>query len=90
MMGISAQVSLYPIRRAHTSPVIEHALRVFRAHGLVIWPGDMSTLVTGDVDAVFAGLKESFAQAAEQGDIVMVVTLSNACPVTEASISQSL
>jgi hypothetical protein len=50
----------------------------------------MSTVVTGDVDAVFAGLKESFAQAAEQGDIVMVVTLSNACPVTEASVSQSL
>jgi hypothetical protein len=50
----------------------------------------MSTLVTGDLDAVFAGVKDAFAQAAEQGDIVMVVTLSNACPVIEATAPESL
>lgn len=90
MIGISAQVSLYPLRSAHVSPVIEQALRVFQVHGLVVRPGDMSTLVTGDDDAVFAGLKEIFAQAAQQGDVVMVVTLSNACPTPRASVSQSL
>jgi uncharacterized protein YqgV (UPF0045/DUF77 family) len=90
MIGISAQVSLYPLRQAHLSPVVEQALHVFRAQGLTVRPGDMSTLVTGDDEAVFASLKEIFAQAAHQGDVVMVVTLSNACPISEAPASQPL
>jgi uncharacterized protein YqgV (UPF0045/DUF77 family) len=90
MIGISAQVSLYPLRSAHTSPVIEQALHVFQAHGLTVRPGDMSTLVTGDDEAVFAGLQETFMQAAQQGDVVMVVTLSNACPPSKAPASPSL
>jgi uncharacterized protein YqgV (UPF0045/DUF77 family) len=81
------QVSLYPLRQAHLSPVIEQASRVFRAHGLAVKPGDMSTLVTGDDEAVFAGLKEIFTKAAQHGDVVMVVTLSNACPVAETPTS---
>jgi uncharacterized protein YqgV (UPF0045/DUF77 family) len=72
------------------SPVIEQALHVFQTHGLAVRPGDMSTLVTGDDEAVFASLKELFAQAAQQGDVVMVVTLSNACPMSEAHASRSL
>jgi hypothetical protein len=50
----------------------------------------MSTLVTGDDEAVFLSLKELFEQAAQQGDVVMVVTLSNACPMSEAPASESL
>lgn len=84
MIAISAQVSLYPLRQAHLSPLIDQAGRVFRAHGLAVKSGDMSTLVTGDGEAVFAGLQDVFAQAVQQGDVVMVLTLSNACPVTEA------
>ena len=89
MIGISAQVSLYPLRQAHVSPVIEQALHVFQAHGLAVRPGDMSTLVTGDDEAVFISLKELFEQAAQAGDIVMVVTLSNACPRPQASAAQN-
>jgi uncharacterized protein YqgV (UPF0045/DUF77 family) len=90
MIGISAQVSLYPLRQAHVSPAIEQALHVFQAHGLVVRPGDMSTLVTGSDEAVFDSLKEIFAQTALQGDVVMVVTLSNACPMSDAPPSPSL
>ena len=35
----------------------------------------------GGHDTVFDALKQAFQVAAEQGEIVMVVTLSNACPV---------
>ncbi len=90
MIRTSAQVSLYPLRSGHVSPSIEQALRVFRAHGLAVRPGDMSTLVTGDNEDVFRSLKELFEQAARQGDVVMVVTLSNACPMSEAPASQDL
>ena len=40
----------------------------------------MSTLVTGELDAVLDGLREAFRAAAQAGPVVMTVTLSNACP----------
>jgi uncharacterized protein YqgV (UPF0045/DUF77 family) len=90
MSKTAAQVSLYPLRSARVSPGVEQALRVFRARGLSVRPGYMSTLVTGDNEEVFKSLKELFDQAARQGDVVMVVTLSNACPMSEAPSSQDL
>jgi hypothetical protein len=41
----------------------------------------MSTIVVGDEAVIFAALGEAFAKAAELGEIVMTVTVSNACPV---------
>jgi uncharacterized protein YqgV (UPF0045/DUF77 family) len=81
MTGVSAQVSLYPLRQEELSPAINAALTVFRGHGLEVQPGPMSSIVTGDDEAVFAALREAFCRAAEQGEVVMEITLSNACPV---------
>lgn len=81
MIGIAAQVSLYPLRQSSLSPAIDQALQIFQEHGLSVEPGAMSTLITGDDAAVFAALQEAFRRAAEQGQVVMVVTFSNACPV---------
>jgi uncharacterized protein YqgV (UPF0045/DUF77 family) len=80
-MEVAAQVSLYPLRQAGLSPAIERALAIFREHGLKVTPGAMSTLVSGGHDTVFDGLKKAFRQVAEEGETVMVVTLSNACPL---------
>lgn len=81
MSGISAQVSLYPLRQEDLSPAIEAALETFRAHGLEVQPGAMSSLISGDEGAVFSALQAAFHRLAEQGQAVMVVTFSNACPV---------
>jgi uncharacterized protein YqgV (UPF0045/DUF77 family) len=80
-MDVAAQVSLYPLRQPELSSVIERALAVFREHELEVTPGSMSTMVSGDCDRMFDALKQAFQVTAEQGEIVMVVTLSNACPV---------
>ena len=82
---ITAQVSVYPLRQVSIGPAIREAVRVFRQHGLETRTGAMSTLVRGEEPAVFAALEEAFHQAAENGDAVMVVTLSNACPSPEES-----
>lgn len=90
MIGITAQVSLYPLRQESLSPVIDKALQTFRAHGLEVEPGSMSSLLVGDDVAIFAALQEALRQAAEDGHVVMTATLSNACPVPgkrEASIT---
>jgi len=81
MIGLSVQVSLYPLRQESLSPAIAQALRIFQQHGLEVEPGAMSTLLVGDDEAVFAALQEAFRQAAQQGHIVMIATFSNACPV---------
>jgi tRNA-Thr(GGU) m(6)t(6)A37 methyltransferase TsaA len=77
---IAAQISLYPLRQTSLSSPIGDALRIFREHGLDVMPGAMSSLLSGDDSAVFSALHEAFRRAAEQGEVVMVVTFSNACP----------
>ena len=85
MDTITAQVSLYPLRQVSIGPPIREAVRVFRECGLNTHVGEMSTLVWGEEQTVFAALQEAFHQAAERGDMVMTVTLSNACPSPEES-----
>ena len=79
-MQISAQLSLYPLGQADLSPAIDAVWQALHAYGLSVEPGTMSTMIRGEDGLVFAGLRESFAQAAQFGGTVMVVTLSNACP----------
>ncbi len=80
-IGISAQVSLYPLRQRELGPAIDMALTTFRQHGLEVSPGPMSTMVSGSADVLFRALQEAFSAAAAAGDVVMSVTFSNACPV---------
>jgi uncharacterized protein YqgV (UPF0045/DUF77 family) len=88
MSIISAQVSLYPLKRADLSPAIYQALNIFREHGLDVTPGSMSTLITGDEATVFAALQAAFQHAARQGRVVMVTTFSNVCPPPKAVAEQ--
>ena len=80
-MPAAAQVSIYPLRQESLTPVIEKVLEGFRDHGLDVSPGAMSSIVTGDDDSLFEALKEAFQKASLETEIVMVVTISNACPV---------
>lgn len=84
MTTLTAQVSVYPLRQPRLSPTIDEAVTICRAHGLDVRPGPMSTLVSGNDEALFAALKEALRGAAARGEVVMVVTLSNACPAPAA------
>ncbi len=89
MSIISAQVSLYPLRQKSIGPPIRETVRILRQRGLHTRVGEMSTLVWGEEGAVFDALQEVFHQAAELGDAVMAVTLSNACPEPKESPSDA-
>ena len=80
METVSAQVSLYPLRQASIGPTVREIVRVLRESDIETRVGEMSTLVWGEEQAVFQALQAAFHQAAGRGDVVMVVTLSNACP----------
>jgi tRNA-Thr(GGU) m(6)t(6)A37 methyltransferase TsaA len=90
VIGTAAQVSLYPLGQESLAPAIDEALRIFRKHGLEVEPGAMSSLLTGDDDAIFAALQEAFVHVAGQGRVVMVTTFSNACPVPSQKEQESI
>jgi uncharacterized protein YqgV (UPF0045/DUF77 family) len=79
-MEVSCQFSLYPLGVEHLGPGIAAALSALQERGLTVEAGAMSSVVSGPVDAVFAGLADAFAAAAN-GRLVLVATVSNACPV---------
>jgi uncharacterized protein YqgV (UPF0045/DUF77 family) len=81
MTGVSAQVSLYPLGQQDLAPAIQAVLDVFAAQGLPHEVGSMSTVTWGDDEAVFRALREAFRAATRLGPAVLVVTLSNACPL---------
>ena len=83
MTTASAQISIYPLRQDRLSPAVEAVRIALAAHGLSSTIGPMSTTVVGDDTAIFAALAEAFAKATEIGQVVMNVTVSNACPVAE-------
>jgi hypothetical protein len=51
------------------------------AHGLTPQVGPMSTIVVAEDGAIFAALGDAFPDAAALGEVVMTLTVSNACPV---------
>jgi uncharacterized protein YqgV (UPF0045/DUF77 family) len=83
MPGVSAQVSVYPLRQEQLSPAITKVLDIFQEHGLDTNSGSMSTIISGSSETVFAALQAAFQSVAGQGQVVMVVTFSNACPLPE-------
>lgn len=77
----SAQISMYPLRQEHVGQVIETVRAAFEARGLKPQIGPMSTYVVGEDGLIFAALTEAFAKAASRGEVVMTITVSNACPI---------
>jgi uncharacterized protein YqgV (UPF0045/DUF77 family) len=80
-MPVAAQVSIYPLRQQKFSPVINKALEIFRVKGLNVEMGAMSTIISGEDEPLFTAIKEVYESLAEKGELVMIVTFSNACPV---------
>lgn len=80
-MYIGAQVSLYPLGQADLLPAIQDVWQALEEAGLPKEPGPLSTLVYGEGAAILEALRRGFERAAERGPAVMVVTLTNACPL---------
>jgi uncharacterized protein YqgV (UPF0045/DUF77 family) len=82
-MIASAQVSVYPLRQERLGPPIEVVRASLTEHGLAPQTGTMSTVIVGEDAAIFAALAEAFSRTAALGEVVMTVTVSNACPIPE-------
>lgn len=79
-LPLSAQLSIYPLRQLSLSLTINESLEVLKAFGLRLIPGSMSTLILGETNQLWSALKKVFSVASKHGEVVMILTLSNACP----------
>lgn len=82
-MFIGAQVSLYPLGQPDLAPAIQEIWDQLEEAQLQQEPGPMSTLVWGEDQQVLDALRKGFQQATQHGPAVLVITLTNACPVPE-------
>ena len=80
MTGISAQVSLYPLRTPRLSQPISKFCESLVQSGVRVEMGNMSTTISGDLGQVFDGLKSAMLELSKEHEVVLVMKLSNACP----------
>jgi len=83
-MGVSVQVSFYALGGPDLTGAIDRFLDVLRQRGLTHEVGAMSTVIWGDLDEVFAALRDAYEQASVGHATVMALTVSNACPTPSA------
>lgn len=88
-MNVGAQISLYPLGQEDLAPAIQEIWDALEEAGLQQEPGPMSTLAYGEDEAILAALREGFHRAAERGPAVLVITLTNACPMPDGSTSEA-
>ncbi len=79
-MKVQAEVSLYPLRTPSLSEAINGFLGRVRRPGLVVEVTPMSTRIEGESGELFQALREAFDAVAAGRDVVLTLTVSNACP----------
>lgn len=79
-MNIQAEISLYPLRRKTMSEVIYPFVEQLQARGLEVEMGSLSTTVRGPAGELFDAVRDAFEQAAENGDVALILKATNALP----------
>ena len=79
-MFIQAEISLYPLGTANLDTAIGSFIDALSRPGVFVAPGNMSTVVEGEMADVFEALQAAMTAASEQDHVVMVLKMSNACP----------
>lgn len=80
---LGCQFSIYPLRQDEIGGPIEAAIQAAHAEGCTVRVGNLSTLMWGDEDQVFAALRAAFRAAQHNGPAVMTATLAAGMPGDE-------
>ncbi len=79
-MNVQAEISLYPLRALDIGEAIRGFNQRLQRSGIEVRPSDMSTVLSGESSVVFTAVSDAFTAASEEGDVVMIMKASNACP----------
>lgn len=78
-MFLACQMSLYPLGKDNYTAIIKEAVAVLEGSGVEVEVNAMSTIIRGEEEAVWQAVRRLFQVAAERGEAVMVMTVSNRC-----------
>ncbi len=78
MEKLCAEVSVYPLKTGDGSSIIENSIESLKQHGVNYSVGSISTHLHGDEAQLWQGLQEMFRNAKDNGEVSMVVTITNA------------
>lgn len=74
---ITAEVALYPLKTNNATDVINESINTLDGSGVEYSVNSMNTHITGTKEDVFSSLEKMFEEAKENGEVSMVVTVSN-------------
>lgn len=74
---ITAEVAVYPLKTSDATGVINNSIDVLKGSTLEYDVNSMNTRIVGKEEDVFNGLMSMFRQAEKNGEISMVVTITN-------------
>ncbi|MBN1628938.1 MAG: hypothetical protein JW990_04185 [Thermoleophilia bacterium] len=80
---MGCQFSIYPLRQDEIGIPIRAAVEAARAEGCSVRVSNLSTLLAGSEEQVFAGLRAAFRAAQQHGSTVMVATFAAGPPTDE-------
>jgi uncharacterized protein YqgV (UPF0045/DUF77 family) len=80
---VGCQFSVYPLRQGDIDTPVQASIHAARLEGCEVRVGNLSTLVWGSEDDVFAALRAAFRAAQRQGPAVVTATLAAGMPTDE-------
>jgi uncharacterized protein YqgV (UPF0045/DUF77 family) len=80
---LGCQFSVYPLRQPGIDAPIQEAIQAAGAAGCSVRVGNLSTLLSGSEDQVFAALRAAFRAAQHHGPAVLTATLVAGMPTDE-------
>ena len=79
-MKVQMEVSLYPLGIKKLGAPIQTFITALEREGFDVDMGAMSSIVSGESEALFPALGRAFDNIAQQHPCVLDVKISNACP----------
>ncbi|MFV0589827.1 MAG: hypothetical protein ACK5M7_00445 [Draconibacterium sp.] len=83
-MEISVEISYYALQKDYNTPVIEFIGEIGRQTELSVETGMMSTLITGEYNAVMKLLEQTLKSLLEKYPSVFTLKIANACRICKS------
>ncbi len=87
-MQIQAELSFYPLGTDAVGERVNAFIEGLKDPRIRVFPGPMSTVISGENSDVFAVVQQCFAVSARSGAGVLCARFSNACPAVDLSDRQ--
>ena len=80
---VGCQFSVYPLRQPDIDTPVQATIHAAAAAGVSVRVGNLSTLMWGNEDEVFAALRAAFRAAQHHGPAVLTATFAAGMPTDE-------